>query len=96
MFRREVKQLDSLVYQYLRVMGLETPLLQKRLIMSWEKVAGEVVFKYTRQIFISTQTLMVKIDNSALKAELSMMRSEYVRKLNDCVGARVIANIRFF
>ncbi|MBQ4295250.1 MAG: DUF721 domain-containing protein, partial [Prevotella sp.] len=40
--------------------------------------------------------LWVKINNSALRAELSMMRSEIVEKLNSHVGARIIVDVRFF
>ena len=40
MFRRDVKTIKDLVMQNLRANGLETPLLQKRLIDVWPKVAG--------------------------------------------------------
>ena len=41
MFRREVKSISELLNAYLRQEGLEVPLLQKRLIDSWEKVVGK-------------------------------------------------------
>ena len=96
MFRREVKSLDNLMAQFLREAGLETPLLQRRLVDAWPEVAGEKIAGYTGRVFISNQTLMVKIDNSALRAELSMMRTQYVKRLNEHVGADVIADIKFF
>ena len=96
MFRRDVKQLDHVLQVFLRANGLETPLLQRRLIDSWGEVAGDMVAKYTGDVFISNQTLMVKINNSALRAELSMMRTQLVNRLNQHVGARVIADIKFF
>ena len=96
MFRRDVKSLDNVLVQFLRSAGLETPLLQHRLVESWPEVAGAAIARYTGQVFISNQTLMVKINNSALRAELSMMRAQYVKRLNDHVGVRVIADIRFF
>jgi predicted nucleic acid-binding Zn ribbon protein len=96
MFRRDVKPLDGLLLQFLRANGLETPLLQRRLIASWPEVVGENVAKYTGNIFISNQTLMVKINNAALKAELSMMRTQLTEKLNAYVGARLIYDIRIY
>ena len=39
---------------------------------------------------------MVKISNAALRAELMMIRTELVRKLNGNVGANVIADIKFY
>ena len=95
MFKREVKQVDELVLQFLRQTGLESPLLQRRLINAWEDVVGELVAKYTIEKHIYNQTLMVKINNPALKADLSMMRSQLVKSLNSKVGANIIYDIKF-
>jgi predicted nucleic acid-binding Zn ribbon protein len=57
---------------------------------------GPVIAKYTEQVFISNQTLMVKINNSALRAELSMMRTQIVRLLNDHIGVMVIADVKLY
>ena len=81
MFRRKVQTLDTLLNQVLRKEGLEAPLLQKRLIGAWEEVAGKTVARYTQEKFIRNQTLFVKIINPALRADLSMMQSELVKKL---------------
>lgn len=79
----------------LRVQGLETPLLQKRLVESWPVVAGGAIARYTTEVFIRNQTLFVRLSVPALRADLSMRRQEFVRLLNDYVGAQVIADIRF-
>ncbi len=96
MFKREVKQADDLVLQFLRISGLETPLLQRRLINAWEEVAGPTVARYTVDKHIYNQTLMVKISNPALRADLSMMRSQLVNSLNTKVGSHVIADVKFY
>ena len=95
MFKRRVLSLDDVVGQFLRHEGLETPLQQKRLIDAWGKVAGNVVEKYTAEKFIRNQTLFVKITNPALRADLSMMKTQLVSKLNQEAGSFVIADIRF-
>ena len=56
---------------------------------------GDMIAKYTEKMFIDNQTLVVKINNSALRAELSMMRTDIVNRLNQHVGARVIVDVRF-
>ena len=94
MFKRDVHDIKDLILRNLRVQGLETPLLQKRLIDSWGEVAGETVANYTDDLFIKNQTLHVHITNPALRANLMMIRSELVRKLNAHVGSQVIADIR--
>ena len=96
MFRRKVRSLAELLPEFLRNGGLEMPLQQKRLIDSWTEVVGKPVEKYTGEKFIRNQTLYVKILNPALRADLSMSRSLLVRRLNEKVGAQVIADIRFY
>ena len=96
MFRRKVEILDDVLNHFLRYEGLETPLLQRRLINAWEEIAGKTVAKYTQEKFIKNQTLFVKIINPALKADLTMMRSELIRKLNAYVGSMLIADIKFY
>ena len=61
MFRRDVKPIDSLMAQFLRASGLETPLLQWRLVNAWPEVAGEVIARYTGSVFLDNQTLNVNI-----------------------------------
>ena len=96
MFRREVKSISDLLNKYLRAEGFETPLLQKRVIDSWERVVGRTVASYTGEKFIKNQTLFVKIVNPASRQDLSMMRSQIVKRLNAEVGAMVIADLRIY
>ena len=80
----------------MRQEGLETPLQQKRLLDSWETVTGTTVARYTGEKYIKNQTLHVKITNPALRQDLSMMRSQLIKRLNGEVGAMVIADIRIY
>lgn len=79
----------------LRVQGMETPLLQKRLVESWPLIAGPAIARYTTGVSIRNQTLFVRLSVPALRADLSMRRQEFVKLLNDYVGAQIIADIRF-
>ena len=95
MFKRDVKSIKDIVLQSLRVNGLETPLLQKRIVDSWQEVVGEMISRYTLNVYIENQTLVVRMSSPALRQELSMRRDYYVELLNNKVGAKVIFNIRF-
>ena len=95
MFKRTVIPIKELVMQALREQGLETPLNQKRLVEAWPVVAGDVVARYTLNTYIYNQTLFVRLSNPALRADLSMRRSELTRRLNEYVGEQVISDVRF-
>jgi len=96
MFRKDVKNLADILNHCLRQDGLETPLMQRRLVEAWGKGGGKAIARYTGDKFIKNQTLFVKILNPALRADLTMMRSRLVRNLNVEVGSQVITDIRFY
>ena len=96
MFKRDVKNITDLLNQFLRTQGLETPLLQRRVIEAWDEVVGPTVARYTGDKFIKNQTLFVKIINPALRQDLSMMRARLVQQLNGRGGAMVIADVRIY
>ena len=96
MFKRDVLPLDEVLKKLLREEGLEVPLLQKRRVDAWEVVTGKVVSRYTAEKYIRNQTLFVKITNPALRQDLSMMRTQLVKRLNEQVGSFVISDIKIF
>ena len=95
MFKRDVQTIKDLVLRNLHEQGLETPLLQKRLVEAWPKIAGPVVARYTLNTYIYNQTLYVRLSNPALRSDLSMRRQEFTQLLNAYVGEQVITDVRF-
>jgi len=51
MFRRKVQPLDDLLNQFLRQEGLESPLLQKRIIAAWDTVI------HTREVYQKSNSI---------------------------------------
>lgn len=96
MFKRDVKPLADILRQFIRNEGLETPLLQKRVVDAWEQVTGRTVSTYTEEKFIKNQVLFVKITNPALRQDLSMMRSQLTRRLNEAAGGNIISDVRIY
>lgn len=79
----------------MRDQGLETPLLQKRLMDSWASVVGEDIAQYSKPICIRNQTLYVEVANPALRSDMYMWRSRLVMLLNEQVQAQIITDIVF-
>lgn len=96
MFRRDVKPMRDLLNMFLRVEGLETPLLQRRAVAAWDTIMGPTITRYTDEKYIKNQTLFVKILNPALRQDLSMMRSRIVQRINGAVGSQVIVDLRLY
>lgn len=93
MRKTESEKVGGVILQYLREMGLETPLNEHRLINAWDTVLGPAVSKYTKDLKIYNQVLFVTVSSAALRNELMMRRTELVVRLNAQVGAQVITQI---
>ena len=79
----------------MREAGLETPLLQYRLVKAWGEVVGEPYNLHSFAEEIRKDVLIVKVDSPSLMAEMQMRRSDFVGRLNKHVGAFLINDIRF-
>jgi hypothetical protein len=95
MKRRKDECIGSLIKQYLREEGLESPLNEFRLLSSWALVMGNGVERQTGKLYIKNEVLFVEIKLATLRADLMLQRSDVVKKLNAEAGAHVIKDINF-
>ncbi len=96
MRRHQTETIQSLLHEYLREEGLETPLGEHRIVEAWPQVVGPAIASYTGRIFVRNGVLNVEIRSASLRQNLMMTQSVLTRKLNDHVGQQVISSIRFF
>ena len=94
MKRTEAQTLDSLIGEWIREQGLEQALLAQKMPEAWEKVLGQLVTRYTRDIEVKEGTLYVRVLNAALRQELFEQRFTLVQKLNEAAGGEAIKDIR--
>ncbi|MCR5535187.1 MAG: DUF721 domain-containing protein [Bacteroidaceae bacterium] len=95
MIKNKPKQLGDLLMQFLRAEGLETPLLEHRIINAWPVVMGDTISRYTSELYIKNSILWVKLKSPALKQNLLMMHGDITRKLNAYVQSQVITDVHF-
>ena len=95
MIKNKPKQLGDLLMQFLRAEGLETPLLEHRIINAWPAVMGDTISRYTSELYIKNSILWVKLKSPALKQNLLMMHGNITRKLNAYVQSQVITDVHF-
>lgn len=94
MQRRQEQSVDDAVRAFLSESGLETPLLQFRLVQSWPKVVGETFAPLSQALEVRDEALWVAVTSPSALAELQMQRSSLVQRLNAGVGASIIREIK--
>ena len=90
----KARPVSDILNEFLREEGLETPLLEHRLIhQAWPEVVGEYAASCTEELKIRNQTLYARLSSAVVRQELHMQRTDLVRRLNAFVDAFVIADI---
>ncbi len=96
MIRKKEENITKLLHEFLRQEGLETPLMEFRIVQAWPEVVGDAISRYTGNIFVKNGVLNVQIKSAPLRQNLSMSQNIMTRRLNEAVGAQVITSIHFF
>ena len=96
MINTKSQPVHDILLAWLRAEGLETPLLEYRVVQAWPEVMGEVISRYTRQIFVKDGKLQVQLTSPSLRQNLMMEHKRIAQKLNDHVGAYVVSDVSFF
>ena len=96
MINTKSQPVHDILLAWLRAEGLETPLLEYRVVQAWPEVMGEVISRYTRQVFIKDGKLQVQLTSPSLRQNLMMEHKRIAQKLNDHVGAYVVSDVSFF
>lgn len=96
MINTKSQPVHDILLAWLRAEGLETPLLEYRVVQAWSEVMGEVISRYTRQVFVKDGKLQVQLTSPSLRQNLMMEHKRIAQKLNDHVGAYVVSDVSFF
>ena len=96
MKRQREHAIGTLIREYLRSEGLETPLNEYQLLSSWGKIAGKIVERNTGKLFIKNEVLYAEIKSPSLRMDLMLTRTDLMNRLNAEVGFHVIRDIVLF
>lgn len=66
---------------------------QKKIIQSWERVMGKTIANRTDAIFFKDEKMIIKLNSSVLREELSYSKHKIVQLLNDDAGEEVVKDI---
>lgn len=68
-------------------------ILEIRVKRAWGAVLGDMVLKYTRNLYVKDKVLYVSLTSSVLRNELTLCRERLVKSLNEYARSTVIREI---
>jgi predicted nucleic acid-binding Zn ribbon protein len=95
MRKSNTQPLGDVLREYVRSMNFERKLKEVDVVASWEALLGKTIAHYTRNIYLSRKILYVELTSSVVKNELTMMREEIRKRLNEEAGEEMVEKIVF-
>ena len=84
----KTKQIDELVDQVLRNMGLEQKFKEHEVCMIWPEVVGQMIASRTKSVRVMDGKLFVT--SAVVRNEIMMVKEGLIRALNEKVGKEVV------
>ena len=93
MERKKEQKLDSILDAFVRSNNLQQGLSEYRVTKGWGELLGKNVALATRSIYVKEGKLFVKLHSSVLRNELTMIKDDLIRRLNEYAGSEVITDV---
>ncbi len=82
MSKQNLSSLGDAIQAFLKQNRLDKKIDTSNLSVHWKEIAGEMIAKHTKRMFIKDHTLFLQVDSSALKNELHFLRSQLIKNVN--------------
>lgn len=85
--------LKQAIERLLSTYKLDRGMNEAAVIASWEEIMGSAIARRTRNIFFRNGKLVIQLDSSTLRQELSMGKEKLKTLLNERAGKDVVTDI---
>ena len=87
--------LGTVLTSLMEELGLAKKLKQYEAVRIWEEVLGERIARVATPTKIINGTLLVKVEKSTWRNELSLLKREIITKLNAALKEEIVKDIKF-
>ena len=92
---RRVEPIGKILSDVVRNLGIAKKLSEQRAVVEWPEIVGREVAGHARAIRVEGGKLFVEVDSSVWSQELSFMKRNILREINDRIGRKAVDNIHF-
>lgn len=91
----KVEPVGAVLASLMEELGLGKKLKQYEAVRIWQEVVGERIAKVATPTKIINGTLIVKVERSTWRNELSLMKREIIAKINAALKEEIVKDIKF-
>lgn len=92
---KEVTPLKDAIQKLLQVYRMSDKMDEISLVKEWEELMGETIARKTKNIKLKKRVLIIEIESSVLRHELSFAKDKLKESLNRKLKKRVVDEILF-
>ncbi len=89
------KSLGESIRDFLKIYRLEEKLTETKITVSWERVMGHHIAKYTQKVTLKKKVLYVYLTSSVMRNELMLAREKIIKMINKEVGGEAVKDVVF-
>lgn len=87
------KKIGDALQELIKEYQLNHKLNEVKLVNLWPIVVGDLINRHTSKIWVSGETMYVRINSATLKHELSLSKSIVIQNINKEMGMDVIKEL---
>lgn len=93
MKKKNEQTLEEAIQLYLNHYRLAGKLTEADLQQSWRAIMGNSIANHTTEIYLKKQVLVIHLDSSVLRNELSFAKNKIVEKVNEYFKKEVVKEV---
>ncbi len=93
--QRPMARISDVILKIARKFDIEIRLFEHTISKRWEEIVGEKVALHTKPDTISYRILTVYVDSSVWMQQLTFLKDNIVKKINEVTGRQIIKDIKF-
>ena len=87
------QSLKEVIDDLLNAYKLRGKFNQKKVIASWERIMGKTIANRTDAVFFKENKLIIKLNSSVLREELSYSKNKIIQLINEDMGEEVVKEV---
>ncbi len=91
--RSNTQPIKDIIKDYLKENNLDKKLNEQEMIRSWYELTGKMVARATVSVDIRNRKMYIKLSSSVVRSELTMIRDELIKRLNQQFNEPLIDEI---
>ena len=90
----EFASIKDLMKDVIQENNLSKGMLKIKVEDTWKEIMGKGVSTYTNSVTLSGKTLVVRLNSSTLREELSYGKDKIIKMMNEGLGGNLISKIK--